>query len=116
MRVVAATQKKPMTEKRSAAFEKALPPIAEKLETTLATSLNVALPAGAADDLLRKYAAEDGSLDREAFADVVKDAREAARQPSRRANDTPAGFRAVVAAEQVAESVIVGPEKARVLV
>ena len=78
VRVVAATQKKPMTEKRSAAFEKALPPIAEKLETTLASSLNVALPAGAADDLLRKYAGEDGSLDREAFAEVVKAAREAA--------------------------------------
>ena len=45
-----------------------------------------------------------------------KDAREAAGQPSRRANDTPVGARAVVAAEQVAQSVIVGPEKARVLV
>ena len=78
VRVVAATQKKPTTEKRSDAFEEALPPIAEKLEKTLASSLNVALPAGAAEDLLRKYAAEDGSLNREAFASVVADAREAA--------------------------------------
>ena len=61
VRVVAATQKKPTTEKRSAAFEKSLPPIAEKLEKTLATSLNVALPAGAAEELLRKYAGENGS-------------------------------------------------------
>ena len=78
VRVVAATQKKPMTEKRSDAFEEALPPIAEKLETTLATSLNIDLPSKAAEDLLRKYAAEDGSLNREAFASVVADAREAA--------------------------------------
>lgn len=48
------------------------------------------------------------------FVNGRRDAREAAGRPSRRAHDTPAGARAVVAAEQVAESVIVGPEKARV--
>jgi len=94
VRVVAATNLKTPIEKRSAAFEAALPPIAEKLTATLMTSLNVALPPGAAAELLRAHAAEDAFLDRAAFALVVASAREAAGPVAR---DDDVAFQLVLA-------------------
>ena len=60
---------------RSADFEAGLGAKAEKLAGALASKLGVAVSEEDGARLLRKFAADDGSLDRDAFSEVVAAAR-----------------------------------------